>query len=250
MDNLRIDFYYWGMQCPLNHEMVKLLEQFKDDFNIVLHDVDKNAELVVQQRMFFPFLTVVDNKMRFFSPITRQFLMQLLNGEVIEEKPYIIQLARERYKGEIVPLTRENIHVAGKCTGREHATACRMKVDFLSNHFDGIYGYLNIENGDLLGGAEYIPSKLVPYNVPKDDKYAFLTCLYLSSSNYDYKALPLQALEVHLKKHYDKIIAISDELGVFPNGNLKWFLEQGYQDEGIISVEHNYCTLHLVSKYL
>ncbi len=102
----------------------------------------------------------------------------------------------------------------------------------------------------MLGGAEYFPFRLVPYAIPKDDKFAFLTCLYLSSRDFDYKAFPLKALESHLKKDYDRVYAVSDELGVFPNGNLEWFLEQGYADEGILSVEPGYCTLHLVCKSL
>lgn len=114
---MKIDFYYWGAQCPINYETVNLLNRFKNNFDITFHDIDK---------------------------------------------------------------------------------------------------------------------------------FAFLTCLYLSSRDYDYKALPLKALENHLKKDY----AVSDELGVFPNGNLEWFLEQGYADEGILSVEPGYCTLHLVCKSL
>ena len=72
----------------------------------------------------------------------------------------------------------------------------------------------------------------------------------MSDSNYDYKSAPLKALEQHLKKEYKKIIVISDEVGVFPNGNLNFFIDNGYQDEGIIFTDPKYCRLHLLSKLL
>ncbi len=85
---------------------------------------------------------------------------------------------------------------------------------------------------------------------PKSDKVAFLTCAYLSSKKYDYKTAPLKILENFLKGKFDKLIAISDDRGNFPNGDLEWFLKNGFSDEYVISVEPNYCKLHLVSKNL
>ncbi len=138
-----------------------------------------------------------------------------------------------------------------RCTGRNCETACRKKVKFLSKCCDdGIFGYINVENGKLLGGAEYVPSAFAPYDIPKDEKTAFLTCAYLSSREHDYKTAPLQALEKHLKRRYERLLAISGEAEVFPNGDLRWFLDQGFRDKGIVSVEAGYRKLHLVSKAL
>ncbi len=78
-----------------------------------------------------------------------------------------------------------------------------------------------------------------------------MTCSYLSSdTSYDNKSYPLRALEKDLVNNYKRIIAISDEDGVFPNGNLSWFQRNGYRDEGLISIEEDYARLHLVSKVL
>lgn len=82
-----------------------------------------------------------------------------------------------------------------------------------------------------------MPSKQVPYPIPKDEYTAFITCVYVSDSEFDYKTPALKALEEHLKHKYQKLLAISDEQGVFPNGNLDFFLRNGYADEGVISEE-------------
>ena len=116
------------MQCPLHHKMLALLVDFSDYLAITVHDLEQEPALAVEQRMFFPFLTVVDGTTRFFAPIRRGFLVRLLWGEFPPEKP--------------------------------------------SSH------------------------------------------------------------------------------GVFPNGTLDWFLAQCYRNEGLLSVEPEYCRLHLVSKRL
>lgn len=43
---------------------------------------------------------------------------------------------------------------------------------------------------------------------------------------------------------------ITDDKAVFPNGNLKWFQNNGYKDEGLVSIEEDYAKLHVVSKNL
>ena len=108
---------------------------------------------------------------------------------------------------------------------------------------------MNVSENKLLGGAEFVPSKLVPYDIPKNENTAFITCVYLSNKEYDYKSAPLQALENYLKNNYKKVVVISDEIGVCPNGNLDFFLKNNYTDEGVI-FEDSYCKLHLMSKVL
>lgn len=74
--------------------------------------------------------------------------------------------------------------------------------------------------------------------------------MYLSDNKYDYKSGPLKKLEKELSLKYKRLIAISDKIGVFPNGDLDFFIKYGYEDLGIISREKDYCTLHLMSKKL
>lgn len=248
-DKMKIDFYYWGYQCPINFEILELLDEYKDRFNIKTYNIEDDYDLAKSQRIFFPFLTVIDEKERFKAPINRSFLNKLLSGEKCVEKPYIIDFGTEKYKGDIIPLTKDNISLTSKkCTLTDSCDSCIKKAKFLSKYCDDIFGYLNVEGDKILGGVEYIPTSYVPYDMPKSKDYAFLTCLYHSSTEYDYKHYPLEKLEKYLKNKYTKIYAVTDEIGTFPNGNLQWFLEHGYTDDGIISEEKGYCKLHLVSK--
>ncbi|QSX06579.1 hypothetical protein JYG23_03740 [Sedimentibacter sp. zth1] len=248
---MKIDFYYWAAQCPISYETLSLLDKYKDKMDIHMYNVENDYDLAKRQKMFFPFLTVINDEKRFRAPITQNFLEKLLNGEKCVERPYIIDLGKEKFNGEVVPLTKKNISLLSKkCTMTGCSCSCDKKALFLSKYCDEIYGFLNKDSENVLGGVEYIPSIYVPYDIPKSDDYAFLTCIYYSSTEYDYKYYPLIKLESYLKEKYSKVFAITEELGTFPNGNLKWFLDNGYNDEGLISVEKDYCRLHLVSKNL
>lgn len=246
---MKLDFYYWGYQCPISFEINKLLEEYKNRFDIHTYNIEEDFGLAKKQKMFFPFLTVIDNKERYRSPINKVFLNKLLNGEKIIENPYIIDFGIDIYKGNILPLTKDNISlISKKCTMTNCCYSCHEKSIFLSKYCDEVFGYLNVEDGNVLGGVEYVPTRFVPYDIPRSDNYVFLTCLYHSSKEYDYKHYPLLELEKYLKNNYNRIYAITDEVGTFPNGNLQWFLDHDYIDNGVISEEKNYCKLHLVSK--
>ncbi len=246
---MKIDFYYWAYQCPISSEILDLLDEYKESFDINTYNIEENFEIAKNQKIFFPFLTVVDAKERYKAPINRNFLNKLLSGEKCTERPYIIDFGIEKYKGNIIPFTKDNVSLlSSKCTLTDSCGSCIKKSIFLYKYCDDIFGYLNVEDEKVLGGVEYVPTSFVPYDIPKSEDYAFLTCLYHSSTEYDYKHYPLIELEKHLKNKYKRIYAITDEVGTFPNGNLKWFLDHGFVDEGVIANEENYCKLHLVCK--
>lgn len=247
---MQLDFYYWSYQCPLNGQMLALLDQYKQHIKINIHDITTNERTAKAENIFFPTLTVLNKQYRYFHPITMPFLDQLKAGLVPAKKPYVPDLGVNIYQGDIVPITRDNCILAGNCTGKNNYPYCKDKAKFLAQEGLDIYGFMNVESNRLLGGAEYMPSKQVPYPIPKDELMAFITCVYLSDSEFDYKTPALKALEAYLKKKYAKVLGISDEQGVFPNGDLNFFLRNGYTDEGVISEEKDYCRLHLVSKRL
>ena len=43
----------------------------------------------------------------------------------------------------------------------------------------------------------------------------------MTDAAYDYKSAPLMELEKYLAGEYKRILAISDEKGVFPNGDMQ-----------------------------
>ena len=247
---MKLDFYYWSSLCPLNDEMLCLLEEYSGSLEASCRDISDTPDLARELRMFYPTLTVAEGGRRYYSPLSRRLLDALCEGRLPEERPFAPALGTEAYCGEIVPLTARTCHLAGRCTARTCSRGCANKAHFFQARGQEIWGFLNLAGERLLGGAEYVPSALVPYDIPRDEGTAFLTCAYLSDSEFDYKSPPLRALEEYLSGSYDRILAVSDERGVFPNGDLPFFLRNGYVDEGIVAREPGYCTLHLVCKKL
>lgn len=151
----------------------------------------------------------------------------------------------------IVPLTDMNCHIASQCSGGCNVDSGKRKASFLHQSNQDIYGFLNVDNENyLLGGVEYLPTMLVPYDIPKHKESAFITCIYNCDDSYDYKSKPLEELENYLCKEYKEIYVISDEESTFPNGNLEFFLRNKYEDLGMVSEENKYCKLHLLRKVL
>lgn len=248
---MKLDFYYFSDQCPLNHLIIQRLDAYKDKLDIRCHDIANDFGTAKAQKIFFPTLTVLDGQKRYYSPIGRRFLDQAASGMYPEEKPYLPILSDHVITKQIEPLTADKMALACGCCGNTAQASWRKKARFLMTRMAAPYGFLHKdEDGRLLGGAEYLPSVLVPYDIPRSRKTAFITCVYLSDSEYDYKSAPLQALERSLCGPYTRVLAITDETGVFPNGDLRFFLRNGYRDEGIIFEDPSYCSLHLVSKQL
>lgn len=248
---MKITFYHWNTQCPIIHETIQLLNAYEDRIEIEYYDITNNWDLAHDQRIYFPFLTVFDDDKRWFGPLRTEILETYINGEFIEEMPYVIEQGNEVFYGELIELNNESVHlVSNGCSLNNCKISCEKKQQFLSEIGEEFYGYLNVSANKVVGGIEYMPSLNVPYSIPKDENIAFLTCAYHSSTNYDYKTYPLLALEKRLSEKYDKLVAITDESGTFPNGTLEWFLKNGYNDLGLISVEEKYCKLHIVMKEL
>ncbi|MCM1040729.1 MAG: hypothetical protein NC434_15540 [Ruminococcus sp.] len=245
---MKIDFYYWNYMCPLNYEMIELLKKYQTQLEIHFHDITNNKQLAKQLRIFYPTLAIINDTYRHYSPITPQFLDSLCAGVIPEDIPYKPNLGEKEFIGKIIPITRKNYSIAGCCTGKNCLENCIRKMSSPLYDQLPILGFMNIDSDILLGGVEYIPSIYVPYDIPGEKTTAFITCVYLSDTQYDYKSPCLRALEEYLSGDYKKILVISDETGIFPNGNLNFFKKNGYDDLGILTCEKNYCTLHLMSK--
>lgn len=247
---MKITFYHWGYQCPIIHETIALLNRYKALMTIEIIDFTDNEDICRENRIYFPFLTIFDDKQRWFRPLDSETIEKYLHGHVLMEKPYIQNWSRVLFEGTTQPLSVDNIARIHKgCTLTGCQDSCNKKADFLKGFGQETFGVIHLDGDEVVGGAEYLPSLNVPYNIPKDKETAFLTCLYHSSPDYDYKAVPLSALETTLSKSFNAIIAITDAVGSFPNGDLKWFIDNGYADLGVISQEDGYCMLHLVKKH-
>lgn len=246
---MKLDFYYWGSMCPIANEILYLLNTYKSKIDVHVYDITNNTKLAKQENIFFPFLTVVNDEYRFYSPISESFLKALLKGEIPQELPYRISLGNIEKTANIEKITYKNYSLASQCTDRKNCLYCNEKVHMYSSLKNEVIGFMNVEGNSVLGGAEFYPSLYVPYDIPKAEDIAFITCVYLSDEDYDYKSAPLKALENYLSQQYKYVEVITDEIGTFPNGNLDFFKQHAYHDDGVI-FEDAYCKLHLMSKKL
>lgn len=177
---MKLDFYHWGTQCPLIVRMLDLLSQGAARFDIRTHDVSGDFTLAGRQRMYFPYLTVLENSRRFFQPIDETFFARIRGGRAVIESPPMLMQSTDRYDGQIIPLQGDNMHLACQCAGDVSPEECLRKHTFLTAQSGtSVYGYLNMEEGRVLGGVEYMPSLSVPYDIPRGEDTAFLTCTYL-----------------------------------------------------------------------
>lgn len=248
---MRIDFYYWSYQCPLNYDMITVLQEYETYFDIHYYDISKNTPLAKAMKMYFPTLIVVEKTYRYYEPLTKTFLETLKDGALPKEEVYTPCFGTTIVKKTIEGICEDNLTQVCACTGGCSQQAIEAKKAFYKSLHMSIYGmYMHDKDHTMLGGAEYVPSLLVPYDIPKSEKTAFMTCLYPTDEVYDVKHAPLQQLENSLASSYNDVYVISDEKGNFPNGDIQFFLTHGYEDKGIVFHEPTYCTLHLMYKML
>ena len=145
---------------------------------------------------------IIDDTRRFYSPISDNFIQELMSGKIPIEKPYLPQLGENIYYGKIEPINKENYELASLCTGRTKCKGCNSKIKMYQDNLEDIFGFVNIKDNEVGGGAEFFPSIKVPYNIPKAKDIAFITCVYSSDEYFDYKTKPLEELEKYLSKKF------------------------------------------------
>lgn len=253
---VNIDFYYWGDQCPHNSRMRHLLSSLdSSEYHVNFYDITDDYQTAKKLNIFSPTLMIFNDELRWNGPITIDIIKKISKGDIPIAQPYHIEVSNNLIVGSTKLLTEET--VVDTCTpclaGKEYCYdkskwIKKIKEDFGINHL----GILHYWKKKCVGGAEYVPSLIVPYPIPKGKDSAFLTCLYLSDENADYKGYPLKILEAELLKFgYKTLVAIVSDKVVFPNGTLKWFMDRGYVDLGeLYYEERDFARMHLVKKYL
>lgn len=255
----KIDFYYWGDQCPHNCKMIELINSFSCDSRctISLFDISKDHRTAKELNIFSPNMLVIDNKLRWHGPVSTGNFERILDGVIPEAKPYIVKASNNIIKGQIKNLTEETIgDTCMLCSSSKEKIYCQEKGKWIKNlrlnYSLPHLGKLHYLNNNCIGGAEFVPSMEVPYPIQKAKDLAFLTCSFASSEEGDYKSYPLQELEKELPQlGFRSIIAIASENTPFPNGPLHWFIDKGYIDLGFIhNEERHFAKMYLVKKDL
>lgn len=255
----KIDFYYWGDQCPHNSLIRKILNEliYDEKYDISFYDVSKGHKTAEKMNMFSPTLIIFNNELRWNGPISLGTIQSIAQGNIPEGKPYKVNMGTQLIEGNIEMLTEESVFDTCICCAPSvKINCCESKANWIKQirkEFNLPHlGVLHYCNDKCVGGAEFVPSLAVPYPIAKSKDIAFLTCSYLSEEDYDYKSFPLIKLEEELLHlGYKALTAIASEDVVFPNGTLNWFLERGYIDLGnVYYEERDFAKMHLIKKDL
>ena len=256
---MKIDFYFWGDQCPHNFLIRDRLKELRDNdtYNLNLVDISQDFKIAEDLNIYSPNLIIFDNDYRWNGPITMEIIRDFEKGIKPDRKPYFVEPSRHRITGELKPLTEDTVGDSYKpCAASRGRSCCALKAEWVKSIKDqyGLdsLGYLHYVKGECVGGAEFVPSLIVPYSIPRGQHSAFITCVFVSDEHADYRSHPLEQLEKSLPgMGFNEVLVIASEDVVFPNGPLSWFTQRGYEDQGVVNFEGNdHARMHLLKKKL
>jgi len=152
----------------------------------------------------FPFMTVVDEVMRIPSPVSSDFLVEMIENprEPVPASPVVF--GSDPSPCRIVPLLPDNIEMTLLlCTYGVTHEARRGKIlwalDLSRKSGQSVLGLGAVHRGRFRGAVEFMPSHLVPYPLSfKDPSTAFVTCIYPTEQDFDYRSPVLDGLLEHL----------------------------------------------------
>ena len=232
---------HFSGQCPWHSWMI---EQARDaatqvDGTVEVVDVMTRPEIADRYRLFFPFMTVIDDTVRLPSPIPADGLVKIAR-EGVAAKPTIFQSPSPEARAEKVePLTAENIvDTCSLCIPSSDTRGCQVKQVWASMLKDkvreGVLGLIAYEGKKAVGVVEFLPAPLVPYPLPeKEPTIAFVTCIYSLEDGLDYRGQVLDHLIDYLpNRGYKKLQVIASRRTPFPNGPTSFFLSHSFKVSG------------------
>lgn len=243
---MNLKFFYFGNQCPHNCYLLARIKTiaWHEHVHLQLYDLMENPGAAEEFRIFSPNLLIVNDRYRLHGPFTKDRVHALLDDEDVRPSRYTVDQSDKVVRGELRPVDSDSVlEASGACAGGRDPGLCRGKSEWvgalLSKTGLGHLGYIHFVGGNCVGGAEFLPSPIVPYPIPdKREGNAFLTCSYASDQDSDFKTHPLEALERDLRAWgFDTLsIAASSDV-VFPNGPAKWYIRKGFEDRGVLIEE-------------
>ncbi len=253
-------FFYFGNQCPHNGYLLARIKTvaWKESVTLYLHDVTGDEATCADYRIFSPQMLLVNDRHRLHGPFSAERVQALLEDEMTGPEPYSVRQSGDVVRGDLVPLTPDSaLSTCDTCAGSPDPGLCRGKAEWVAQMTRDSgrpsLGYLHMVGGRCAGGAEFLPSRLVPYPIPdKGPRAAFLTCVYVSDEHHDYKTHPTERLLADLKVHgFETVSVAASAAAVFPNGPASWFERLGFEDEGLLVREEMHgADIHLLRKRL
>ena len=105
---MQITFYHWGYQCPIIAEMLELFQEAAMD-DVTCIDITGQEKLAFEKQLYYPFLTIFNQQLHWYGPVTAAVLKGVRDGAITREKPYVIEQSYEEKRGELLPLTSETL---------------------------------------------------------------------------------------------------------------------------------------------
>lgn len=239
-------FFYFGNQCPHNGYLLARIKTiaWKESVPLRLDDVTDDESTCAEFGIFSPQMLLVNGRYRLHGPFDRELVLALLDDEQIQPRRYAVRQSGDVVRGDLLPLTPGSaLRTCDTCSGTGDPGICRGKEEWVRDMMrrTGLphLGHLHMLDGRCVGGVEFLPSAVVPYPMPsKGPREAFLTCVFLSDEEHDYKTHPLERLLSELPgMGFDTVSVAASKNVVFPNGPSSWFEERGFRDEGLLAEE-------------
>lgn len=238
---LSLRFFYFGNQCPHNGYLLARIKTiaWRESVALHLHDITGDEDICREYEVFSPQMLIVNDRYRLHGPFSAERVRALLDDEDDGTRAHAPGQGTDVVRGDLVPLTASTaLLTCHTCAGSSDPGLCRGKSEWVGKMLEdsGLphLGYLHTVGGTCVGGAEFLPSKLVPYPIPhKGQRDAFLTCTYVSDESHDYKTHPTERLLSELRTlGFDTVSVAASVDGVFPNGPASWFQRLGFEDRG------------------
>ena len=240
-------FFYLGYQCPHNTYLLARIKTvaWKESVTLHLHDITLDAETCAKYRIFSPTLLIVNDDYRWNGPFSTENVVAMLEDEDVEPRSHGTRRSSHTVsEGKTVPLDHLTaLSTSRPCLDSDDDGLCRGKAEWIKETMGRAgathLGRLHMVDGVCVGGAEYLPSEMVPYPIPdKREGNAFLTCSYASADDEGLRTQPLDELTEDLRSlGYDCLSVAAATVGSFPNGPAEWFERRGFIDRGLLSEE-------------
>lgn len=231
---------HFGFQCPWTIWAIgqAQLAARQTGGQLEVVDVMTKPDLAEEHRLFFPFLTVINQRLRLPSPTQADTLASLARFGPLTTQPTNQQALLKAAEPErILPLTAGNFEDAcSLCYPGGSGQNRQAKGEWLAFVQTGLpqetLGYVAYQDEKPVGVVEFLPANLVPYPLPeKRASYALITCIYGLEDGPDYRAALLRRLFAHLGENgFERVQAVAGRRSAFPNGPLPFFLANGFSE--------------------
>jgi hypothetical protein len=242
---LDLKFFYFGNQCPHNCYLLARIKTiaWQERVRLELHDLSEDPRPAEEYGIFSPTMLLVNGEIRWHGPFEKELVAAMLEGEA-QPKVLAVKQSEAEVRGDLTPIDpRSVLDTSATCSGTGDRGICLGKSEWVQKVLDANrlkhLGYVHSVDGKCVGGAEFLPSTMVPYPIPdKRQDNAFLTCSYISDEEKDYRSYPLRSLSEDLRGWGFRTLSVASSKDVVvPNGPMWWFEKRGFVDKGLLATE-------------